>query len=108
MQHILTAKEIYVADQLVEHAKHGQAVTICLNREIDISRGCVISKNADLKVIKLFCATILWMDDKELVQGREFLIKLANKMTPAVITNLRYKIDIISGQYLAIKNVKKE
>lgn len=100
-------KELYAANQLVELAKHGQAVTICLNREIDISRGCVISKNANLKVTKFFCATILWMDDKELVQGREFLIKLASKMVPAVVLNLRYKVDMISGQHFAIKNAKK-
>ncbi len=100
-------QEIYVTDQSMQKAEKGQAVTIKLNREIDISRGCVISKNADLKVAKLFCATILWMDDRELFQGREFLIKIANKIVPAVVIKLKYKLDIVSEKKLAVNSAKK-
>lgn len=100
-------QEIYVTDQSSKNAESGQAVTIRLNREIDISRGYVISKNANLKVSKLFCATILWMDDIELVQGREFLIKIANKTVPAVVIKLKYKLDIISEKKQSVKSAQK-
>lgn len=100
-------RELYVTNQSAERAVNGQAVTIRLDREIDISRGHIILKDAKLKVAKLFRATILWMDDKELIQGREFLIKIAAKTVPAVVINIRNKIDILGGEPLAVKSVKK-
>lgn len=100
-------QEIYSTNQSVEKATKGQAVTIRLNREIDISRGSIISKNATLKVAKLFRATILWMDDRELIQGREFLLKLGTKITPAVVINLKCKLDLDGENQLTVNNAKK-
>lgn len=82
--------QIYVTDQHVTKAVKGQAVTISLKQERDVSRGFVISNGAGyLRMTKLFRATLLWMDEKELIQGREFLLKLGNKMIPAVVINLK-------------------
>lgn len=79
----------------------------CINNNTSI-----ISKNATLKVAKLFRATILWMDDRELIhreliQGREFLLKLGTKITPAVVINLKCKLDLDGENQLTVNNAKK-
>ena len=63
---------IYVTDQKVGMAQEGQPVTIQLDKEIDISRGCVICKNADVKVAHMFTAKLLWMDEEILMPGRNY------------------------------------
>ena len=83
-------------------------MTISLKQERDVSRGYVISSGADyLRVAKLFRATILWLDQKELIQGRELLLKLGNKTIPAMVINLKCKRDIVNDEQLAIKTGKK-
>lgn len=48
----------------------GQAVTIQLDKEVDVSRGCVLTDQARLSVAKSFTATLLWMDDSKLTLGK--------------------------------------
>ena len=57
----------------------GQAVTIQLDKEVDVSRGCVLTDQARLSVAKSFTATLLWMDDSKLTLGKEYLVKLGNQ-----------------------------
>lgn len=57
----------------VEEAVTGQAVTIQLDKEVDVSRGCVLTDQAQLSVAKSFTATLLWMDDSRLTLGKNTL-----------------------------------
>ncbi len=84
-------------------AEAGDAVTICLDREIDISRGDVIADaEASVPVTDQFAAHIVWMDDQaELLPERSYLIKLGTKTIGAAITKLKYKEDVNSGEHLA-------
>ena len=75
-------QSMLLMDKPVQHVSKGQPVTLQLNREIDVSRGCVLVKGAVLKVSRMFTASILWMDDVELAQGKNFLIKIGTKMVP--------------------------
>ena len=78
-------------------SSRGHAVTISLDREVDVSRGCVLVHNAKPKTGNLFTAKILWMDDTHLVAGKNYLLKLGTKMIPAVVMNIKYKIDVNTG-----------
>lgn len=89
-------KNILVGNQAMDAVK-GQAVTIQLDREVDVSRGCVLSDTGDLPVQKNIKATLLWMDDELLTHGREYLVKLGTKRIPAVVKNIICKIDVNSG-----------
>lgn len=91
-------KGILVTDQQVDSAVSGQAVTIQLDREVDVSRGCVLLKDKDLKPADMFTATILWMDDTDLVAGRNYLIKVGTRVLPATVMNIKHKIDIDTGK----------
>lgn len=81
-------------DKAAQEAEKGEAVTIQLSREVDVSRGCVLVKGTELKISKMFTASILWMDDIELTQGKSFLIKIGTKILPATVMSIKYKVDI--------------
>ncbi|MBR1598079.1 MAG: adenylyl-sulfate kinase [Lachnospiraceae bacterium] len=100
-------KDILVAGEEKENAGAGMPVTVTLDREIDASRGCVIAKEKNLTIGNLFTAQILWMDDEVLTEGKGFILKLGTKEIPAFIIEIKYKIDINSGEQLASKKLYK-
>ncbi len=84
-------------------ALNGDAVTLCLDREIDISRGDVIaSVDESVEVTDQFAAHLIWMDDQaQLLPERSYLLKLGTKTIGAAVTRLKYKEDVNSGDHLA-------
>ncbi|MCD7824449.1 MAG: adenylyl-sulfate kinase [Clostridiaceae bacterium] len=90
-------KSIYNMMEQVDSAFAGQAVSIELEDEIDVSRGCVLVRDTELKVGKMFTAKILWMDDAKLVAGKNYYLKLGTNTVPAVIMNIKHKIDVNTG-----------
>ena len=100
-------QSILLADRPVEYIKKGHPAAIQLDREIDVSRGSVLVKGADLMVSSMFTASILWMDDEKLVQGKNYLIKLGTKMLPATVMSVKYKMDINSGENIAESRLYK-
>ena len=89
---------IYEGDKEVQTSATGHAVTIQLDTEIDVSRGCVLIRDTSLNVNSMFAATLLWMDDVKLLPGRNFLLKLGTQSVPATIMQIRYKIDVNTGE----------
>lgn len=100
-------KSILVMNKKSVQAEKGQAVTLSLNREVDVSRGCVLVKDAHLNVNSMFTSTILWMDDTELMQGKSFLIKIGTKLLPAIVMDIKYRIDIHTGEQTAASKLYK-
>ena len=100
-------QSILVTDRETSEAFAGQAVTITLDREIDVSRGCVLVRDADLIVSSMFTAAILWMDDAELTQGKNFLVKIGTKLIPAAVMDIKYRVDIHTGEHLAATHLYK-
>lgn len=100
-------KGIHVADKEVDYASCGQPVTIQLDREVDTSRGCVLCKDEKLKVSNLFNATMLWMDDSTLIAGKNYFLKVGTKMVPAVVMNIKYKIDVNTGDRIPADRLYK-
>lgn len=100
-------KGILVTDKEADYASKGQAVTIQLDREVDVSRGCVIYKDDELKVSSMFTSKLLWMDDSTLVAGKGYFLKVGTKMIPATVMNIKYKIDVNSGDQLPADKLYK-
>jgi len=100
-------KSIHVADVAVDTAVSGQPVTLQLDREVDVSRGCVFTRNAALKIAEEFEATLLWMDDQKLIPGKDYWIKIGTKQMPAIVTGIRHKVDINTGTHLLAGSVGK-
>ncbi len=93
-------KSIHITDKESQSAGKGQSVTIQLNKEVDVSRGCVLTKGTDITTSKLISAKILWMDDSELTAGKEYFVKVGTKMLTGVVTDVKYKIDVNTGEHL--------
>lgn len=87
-------KEIIVGFDSVETAVKGQAVNIRLDKEIDVSRGCVMVRDAEARTGNLFSVKLLWMDDTRLVEGKNYMLKIGTKRIPATVLKIKYKIDV--------------
>ncbi len=90
----------------VEVARAGDAVTLTLKDEIDIARGDLL---ADPKhrppVADQFAAHIIWMSEERLLPGRSYLMKIATKLVPVTVTDLKHRIDINSLEHHAAKTL---
>lgn len=92
-------KSINIGSREVQKAYSGQPVTITLNKEVDVSRGCVLFKDTDIKKENNIEADILWMDDSKLSAGQEFLAKIGTKLVSAVVEKINYTIDVNTGEH---------
>ena len=100
-------KSIHVGDKNVDAAQEGQPVTIQLDREVDVSRGCVLSVDSGIKTAAAVTATILWMDDDALENGKNFFIKLGTKMIPGLVAKIVSLIDVNTGEKKEVSSLHK-
>lgn len=100
-------RKILVANQYYSKAVAGQPVTVQLDREVDVSRGCVFVKGTKLTVGNMFVADVLWMDDEHLVEGRNFWCKIGPKTMPASVLRIKHRLDIQTGEKIATRSLKK-
>ncbi len=100
-------KSIYVGNTKADEAQKGQPVTIQLDKEVDVSRGCVLSVKSGAKVASSVTATLLWMDDDTLYNGKNFFVKLGTKMIPGTVTHIDYAIDVNTGEKKAAATLEK-
>ena len=102
-----SVKSILLTDKNVQSAYKGQPVTISLDKEVDVSRGCVLVKDADIAVYKRLKASILWMDDDELTVGKDYLVKLGTKTIPAIVAGIDYAVDVNTGEHIKTETLGK-
>ena len=100
-------KSIHLLDKIVDEADLGQPVTIQLDREVDVSRGCVLTKDTALHAATSFEVTLLWMDDEKLELGKNFFVKLGTKLIPGVVTDIRYAVDVNTGEKREVTSLNK-
>lgn len=100
-------KRILVTDQDRDYAYAGQPVTIQLDREVDVSRGCVFTKDSQMQEADSFSATILWMDDSVLTPGKNYLVKVGTKVLPGTVTAITHKIEVNTGKTVPTDHIVK-
>ncbi len=100
-------KSILVTDKNADTAYKGQPVTITLDREVDVSRGCVLQKDADIAVYKKLKASVLWMDDEPLAIGKDYLVKLGTKKISSIVTSIDYAVDVNTGEHIKADTLSK-
>jgi len=100
-------KSIVTYDGELDEAVAGEAVTLTLEDEIDISRGDVIAgKENPPEAADQFEAKIIWMSDEHMLPGRPYLFKTANKMVPGLITDLKHKVNVNTLEKTAAKQLE--
>jgi bifunctional enzyme CysN/CysC len=99
-------ERIVTMDGDLPEAVAGDAITLTLADEVDISRGDVLADpHARPEVSDQFAAHLLWMADEELLPGRQYLLKLGTATVPAQISALKHKIDVNTLDHLAGKTL---
>jgi bifunctional enzyme CysN/CysC len=88
-------------------AVSGQAITLTLADEIDVSRGDVIcAADAPTGVADQFEATIVWLGDQPMMPGRAYWLKLGTKTVTATLGHLKYMVNVNTLDHLAAKKLE--
>lgn len=100
-------ERIVTADGDPGEAHAGDAITLTLADERDISRGDVIAATANPpQVADQFAAHLLWMDDAALLPGRPYWMKIGTRTVSAQVTDIKYKLDVNTQEQLAAKRLE--
>ncbi|MRF64890.1 sulfate adenylyltransferase subunit CysN [Escherichia coli] len=92
---ISAIKEIVTFSGLQDFAVPGEAITLVLEDEIDISRGdLIVAQDETLQSTQHASVDVVWMSEQPLVQGQQLDIKIAGKRSRAKVENIQYQVDI--------------
>ena len=95
-------KSIVTYDGELEEAFCPQSITICLEDEIDISRGEMIVKPEDVpNVGRSFETMLVWMDEEKMDRSKQFFLKHNTNITRATIDEVLYRVDVNTMQHLS-------
>lgn len=88
-------KDIITFDGALQFAVPGEAITLVLEDEIDISRGdLIVVENDTLQSTHHALIDVVWMSEQPLVQGQQLDIKIAGKRSRAKVENIHYQVDV--------------
>ena len=90
-----TVTSIVTMDATLDEAVAGEAVTLALADQIDISRGDVLAAaDKPVAVADKFDAEVVWLSEQPLFPGRSYLFKLGTRTVSGTITRILYRIDV--------------
>lgn len=99
-------ERIVTADGDPPEAVAGQAVTLTLDREVDVSRGDVIADaTRPAPVADQFAAHVLWMGDESLLPNRAYWLKIGARTVNARVTSIKHKVDVNTQAELAARRL---
>ena len=102
-----TVKRIVLGRDDVQSAIAGQSVTIVLNDEVDASRGDVLVAGGEPpQVADQFEATIVWMHERPMLQGRSYRLKIGARTVTATLAPLKYKLNINTLEHTAARKLE--
>jgi bifunctional enzyme CysN/CysC len=102
-----TISSIVTFENEITKANSEDAVTLVLTPEVDATRGDVIAQNADdLAAADRFAAHVVWLNEEDLIHSRSYLMMSGPTTTPAMITKIRHKIDVNTGEHLSTETLK--
>ena len=92
-----TVERIVTFDGDLEAAYPGQAITVTLSDEIDVSRGdWIVAEEDTVPLASTFEADIVWMHETPLEPGRLYDLKLATRDLAGKVTAIDYQVDVNS------------
>jgi bifunctional enzyme CysN/CysC len=100
-------KEIVTFDGPVEQASAGDAVTLTLTDDIDISRGDLLaSPRSRPEFADQLAAHVIWMKEEPLVPGRSYWLKIGTRTVPATVTAIKHRIDVNNAAHVAARRLE--
>lgn len=95
---IAQVKDIVTFSGSQQQAKKGDAITLVLDREIDVSRGDVLTAaEQPQEMTDQFAATLIWLHEEPGLVGRSYDIKLATQWAGASITEIKHCVNVNTG-----------
>lgn len=89
-----------------DSAHAGESVTVTLRDEVDCGRGDVIvGVDEPLEVADQFSASLVWMDEEELLPGRAYRLKLGTRTVGATVTDIDHQVDVNTLQQRPAKTL---
>jgi bifunctional enzyme CysN/CysC len=75
-------------------AAAGEAVTLCLDAELDVARGDLLAAPASRPaVVDQIAAQLVWMDAEPMLPGRQYGARFGTLWTGASVTAIRHRVD---------------
>ena len=88
-------EKIFNGDADVDKANEQDSVTITLNKEIDISRGDILTSSTDsLEMVKSFAGKLVWFDEEPGYTNRQYILKTSHSQKNCEIVRIKNKIDV--------------
>jgi len=95
-------RDIITYDGKLQRAEAGAAITLTLEDELDVARGDLLAPPDNLpSVADQFAACLIWMDQKPLIPGRAYHLKIGTSTVSATVTTLKYRIDINTREHIS-------
>jgi bifunctional enzyme CysN/CysC len=100
-------ERIVTMDGDLDEARAGDAVTLVLEGETDVSRGDVIAAaDAPVHLADQFQAHVVWLSETPLLHGRTYLFKLGTKSVSGSVTRIRHRIDVNTHEKLSADDLR--
>lgn len=97
---------IVTFDGDLQEAGAGEAVTLVLKDEIDISRGdLLVDVSQNVPAVQSAAVDVVWMAEQPLTPGQSYDIKIAGKKTRARVDNIQYQVDINNLTQRVVENL---
>jgi bifunctional enzyme CysN/CysC len=102
-----TVARIVLGTEDIAVAVAGQSITVVLADDIDASRGDVLAAGtAPPQVADQFEATIVWMHERPMLQGRSYRLKLGARTVTATVAPVKYKVNINTLEHVASRKLE--
>jgi bifunctional enzyme CysN/CysC len=102
-----TVARIVTADGDLDEAVSGQAVTLTLADEVDVSRGDVLAAaSAPPGVADQFECHLVWMNEDAMLPGRPYLLKIGTRTVTATVAQPKYKVNVNTLEHTATKTLE--
>ena len=102
-----TVAQVFRAGTAVAQAQAGDAVTLTLRDEVDLSRGDVLAAaNQAPGLADQLAVHVLWMHETPLLPGRPYLLRCATATVVARVSSIKHRINVDSQELLAATQLK--
>ena len=103
---ISTVDRIVGPDRDLAHARAGQAVTLTLADEADVSRGDIIADATEPPGLSdQFACHVVWMHENPLLPERPYLLKIGTLLVGAQVTAIKYRLNVVNLEHTAAKTL---
>ncbi|CAM5507172.1 bifunctional enzyme CysN/CysC [Aquamicrobium terrae] len=103
---VARVRRIVTHDGDLREAVAGQAVTLVLDAEVEVSRGNMLAApQARPQVADQFSANLVWFDEQALLPGRSYILRTATDQASATVTELKYRVNVNDFAHEAAKSL---